>query len=69
MNEFWLVWRNDSPVSRFRHPSEKAAMEEAERLASNDVTGVEFYILKASAFVVRQAPPLRWTRLDDDMPF
>jgi hypothetical protein len=68
MTEFWLVWRNDSPVSRFRHPTQKSAMEEAGRLASNDVCGIEFFVLKAESFVKRVSPPLQWTKLDD-VPF
>lgn len=69
MNQFWLVWREDSPVVMFRHPTKESATREAERLASTNL-GHRYFLLNAESYVEWQAPVppvpfLKWTSLDD----
>ena len=71
--EFWLVWRDGSPFSRYRHCSKSAAMDEAKRLAHTS-RGDIFYVLKTTAAFVAPtvdmppAEPVKLTK-GDGIPF
>lgn len=67
--EFWMVWREGTPTTRYRHGSKRAALDEAERLARTNV-GDRFYVLKATAAVVCDEQPVRrLTMISDPIPF
>lgn len=66
--QFWLVWREDSSMARYRHPSKQHAMIEAERLAKLN-PGECFYVLKATGGVVADAPEVSNVKFYDALPF
>lgn len=67
--QFWMVWREGSPTTRFRHPAKSLAVKEANRLAKQN-PGECFYVLKATAGVVATAPEIATVRfIEDPIPF
>lgn len=44
MDKFWMVWRENGDIPRYKHATEASAKQEAERLARNN-PGVKFYVL------------------------
>lgn len=70
---FWLVWREFSPDTRYKHQTKKSALEEAERLARLHPDQV-FFVLKATAAVKTELPPVSRVELvrfdlDTEVPF
>jgi hypothetical protein len=45
-DDFWSVWNSNSQMSRFKHNTERAAMDEAHRLATANPND-KFYVLHA----------------------
>ena len=45
-DDFWLVWNSNSQMSRVKHTTERAAMDEAHRLAIANPSD-KFYVLRA----------------------
>lgn len=67
--KFWMVWREESPITKFRHYTKTDALNEAERLASAN-PGEVFYVLKSTAAVVADKPNTRQLKLTrDQIPF
>lgn len=67
---FWMVW-NDSPFGRtpvYKHPTQQAAKEEAERLAKMN-PGVRFWVMEAQGYMKTAPIPSNWTPAEDGMPF
>ena len=66
---FWLVWspNGDRPPS-VRHPSEDAALQEANRLADAH-PGREFYVMQPTLQVVSQRRFTTRYSVDDGVPF
>jgi len=72
-DEFWLVWRDCTPLTRYRHCTKASAVTEAKRLAETS-RGNIFYVLKATAAFVAPtvdlppAEPVKLTK-SDGIPF
>lgn len=70
--KFWMVWREGSPHTRFRHGLKISAEREAERLAA-ECPGEVFYVLKAVSAVVAEKPEPpkieRFKLVHDPIPF
>ena len=46
--KFWMVWVNDTPTIKRRHPSRIQAINEADRIARQpNNTGKKVYVLEA----------------------
>ena len=56
--KFYMVWLNDSPTTRVRHPSLDQACDEADRIARLN-PGKKVYVLEALDFRVEVMHPLR----------
>ncbi|MEM9423045.1 MAG: hypothetical protein AAF986_11220 [Pseudomonadota bacterium] len=67
--KFWMVWREGSPTTRFRHSFKEDAEREAERLANLN-PGETFYVLKTVAAMTVEKQPIRRHKLvHDPIPF
>jgi len=67
--KFWMVWREGSPTTRFRHQFKQSAVEEAERLSRQNPNEV-FYVLKSTAAVVAEPATVKHLKLvQDAIPF
>ena len=67
--KFWMVWREGSAQTRFRHQTKPEAELEAERLAQLN-PGETFYVLKAVSALEAQKPPIKHLKLvPDTIPF
>lgn len=55
LNSFWLVWRPGGSNPSFRHPTEVAAVREAERLSALN-PGSEFFVLKMTSRTSTERP-------------
>lgn len=64
---FWLVWNPMGGSPTYRHPDERSAKHEAERLAVQS-KGTEFFVVKATHRAVRPVGAIV-TPLYDEMPF
>ncbi|KKK94774.1 hypothetical protein LCGC14_2679440 [marine sediment metagenome] len=60
--KFFLVWVNDTPTTRMRHPSYNAACEEANRLARLN-SGKKVYVLEAIDYRWVEEAPLTYKAL------
>ncbi len=75
-SEFWLVWNPEGRNPHYRHPTAKAAADEAERLAGMNPTK-SFYVLHAIELRRTADAPVEATTLqprppdpfDDECPF
>ena len=65
MNQFWMVWREESTAMHYRHGSEKSATEEAKRLAQL-YPNQQFFVVKAIAYA--EAVPVNYQILHE-IPF
>ncbi len=69
---FWMVWREHSTSIRYRHTTKASAVQEATRLAEG-CPGEPFFVLKATAGVMAEKPPVRSIKLrnslDSEIPF
>lgn len=66
---FWMVWRESSPTTRYRHPTKIQAVQECERLARMN-PGERFFVLKATVGMVAQSPKVeRLELIEDEVPF
>jgi len=67
---FWMVYRIDGTGPTYRHPSEKSARGEAERLARGN-PGSKFLILRALGEVWVPKAPVTYVEFltDDEIPF
>jgi hypothetical protein len=69
--QFFMVWRDGSFATRFRHDTEHSAKAEAARLA-RETPGTKFYVLCALGFAEQPPPPPEpsiYHVLDDGIPF
>jgi len=70
-DKFWMVWRENSPTTRYRHWSKQAAKREAERLSQQN-PGEVFYVLKTTAAMITEPSPVKKVKLVeayDQIPF
>lgn len=66
---FWMVWREGSPTTKFRHYTRANAEIEAERLA-RQCPGETFYVLKSVAALASEPQPVKKLKLiKDEIPF
>jgi hypothetical protein len=63
---FWMVWNPFSRAPTYKHYSEQAARDEAERLAKLNPAD-RFYVLASVAMV--ETRPLVWVETGDGLPF
>ncbi len=62
--KFWMVWLQDSPTTRVRHPDPVGACEEANRIARLPQNhGKKVYVLEAVDFRWVQEAPLTYETL------
>lgn len=67
--KFWMVWRENSPTTRFQHMTKQDAEREAERLAKSH-PGETFFVLKSVSGIVADAPKVtRLKLIQDEIPF
>ena len=67
--QFWMVWRENSPTTRYMHGSKQSAVAEANRLARLNPEEC-FFVLKATHGVVASSPEVSTIRfISDDIPF
>lgn len=68
-DKFWMVSREQSPITKHRHQFKVQAVEEAERLAAAN-PGQIFYVLKTTAAMVCENPPVNRLKLKSgEIPF
>lgn len=69
VDKFWMVWRDQSPTTRYRHATRLQAVNEAERLAAAN-PGDIFYVLKSTVALVSEKPAIKRLKLKPDrIPF
>jgi hypothetical protein len=68
MEKFWMVWNPKRTSPTCQHKSIEAAVAEAERLARRD-PGQEFYVLEALRMCQVPELPIKWTELEEPIPF
>jgi hypothetical protein len=68
MEKFWMLWNPKGASPTRQHKSIEAAIAEAERLARRD-PGQEFYVLEALRMCEVPELPVRWTELEEPIPF
>ena len=57
--KFWMVWRQDSPTTKHRHPSFVQASAEADRVARlPENIGKKVYVLEAMNYRSVEQQPL-----------
>ena len=67
--KFWMVWRANSPTTRYRHSTKSEAEQEAERPAKLN-PGERFFVLKSVVGMVAEAPKVTRLKLtNDEIPF
>ena len=55
--KFWMVWLNDSPTTKHRHPSWRQANDEANRIAGlPENMGRKVYVLEAIDYRFIESP-------------
>lgn len=65
MTSFWMVWNEGNQDPRYKHPTERQARDEAERLARAN-PGKRFFLLRAVD--VCKWKDISW-EVDDSVPF
>lgn len=57
--KFWMVWSEDSPTTKYRHPTKPIAQKEANRIAKlPENIGRKVYVLEAIDYRFVEASPL-----------
>lgn len=65
---FWLVWSPTGRTPMFQHPSQDAAVAEADRLSKLN-RDQEFFVLQPHMSIVRTDVVRRHFRSDESIPF
>ena len=68
MEKFWMVWNPKGGRPTRQHESIEAAIAEAERLARCE-PGQVFCVLGALRMCQAPELPIKWTELEEPLPF
>ena len=68
MGRFWLVWNPAGRSPSHRHKSIEDAVKEAERLARQE-PGQRFIVLEALRMCQVPELPIKWSELEEPLPF